>query len=182
MNVYRCRICGDAYLGSQAPSHCPFCGAHWEHFVDLALYPEDIDRVATTEAERDDLTVAIELETGNARFYLALAARNDRPELASAYKRLAKIEMEHCELFAKLAGTSMPRDIKEAGTAEGDWCASIEESEARELTAMNFYAQAALRATNERIREVFSAISAVEADHIEVDLVLARIAACPPAK
>lgn len=178
MNIYRCRICGDVYLGSQAPSHCPFCGAHWEHIVELAMYPGDIDRITITEVERDDLAAAIELETSNARFYLALASRKDRPELASAYKRLAKIEIEHCELFAKLAGTSMPRDIKLAGQAEGDWCDSIEESGARELTAMNFYAQAALRATNDRIREVFSAISAIEADHIEVDVVLARIAGC----
>jgi len=180
MNAFRCRICGDAYLGSQAPSHCPFCGAHWEYIVELAMYPEDINRITITEVERDDLAAAIQLETGNARFYLALGSRTDRPELASAYKRLAKIETEHCELFAKLAGTSMPKEIREAGTAQGDWCASIEESEARELTAMNFYAQAALRATNERIREVFSAISAVEADHIEVDVLLARIAGCSP--
>jgi len=28
MKMYRCRICGETYLGAEAPSHCPFCGAH----------------------------------------------------------------------------------------------------------------------------------------------------------
>ena len=26
LKLFRCRICGDPYLGSEAPSFCPFCG------------------------------------------------------------------------------------------------------------------------------------------------------------
>ena len=26
--VFICQICGDAYLGEEAPKNCPFCGAH----------------------------------------------------------------------------------------------------------------------------------------------------------
>ena len=27
MNLYICEICGDAYIGVEKPSDCPFCGA-----------------------------------------------------------------------------------------------------------------------------------------------------------
>ncbi|MRR13422.1 ferritin, partial [bacterium] len=30
LKMYRCRICGETYLGYEAPANCPFCGAHVE--------------------------------------------------------------------------------------------------------------------------------------------------------
>jgi rubrerythrin len=32
MKTYICQICGDAYIGSEKPSECPFCGAR-SHFI-----------------------------------------------------------------------------------------------------------------------------------------------------
>lgn len=178
MNIYRCRICGETYLGASAPTHCPYCGAHSEHLVDLMEYPEDINAVNVTEIEQNDLLEAIELERGNTRFYLAMGAHKSMPHLASVYKRLAKIEAEHCELFCKLAKVREPKDLKIPEDIAEDWCANIEESVAREQKATKFYSQAAERATNERIREVFSAISSVEADHIVLDSITNKIARC----
>ncbi|MFX1313583.1 MAG: rubredoxin-like domain-containing protein, partial [Promethearchaeota archaeon] len=28
VNVFVCKICGEAYIGEKAPSRCPFCGAY----------------------------------------------------------------------------------------------------------------------------------------------------------
>ncbi len=178
MKMYRCRICGETYLGSEAPSHCPFCGAHREAIVDTTEYPEDINQVDITEIERNDLLEAIELELSNARFYFAMAAHKDDMKLSSTYKRLAKVEAEHCELFCKLAGVPEPEDLTTPGEASDDWCANIEESVAREQRASKFYADAMGRATNERVKEVFGAVSLVEADHIELDGVASRLAGC----
>lgn len=178
MKLYRCRICGETYLGTEAPSHCPFCGAHRESMVDPATYPADINDIDLTEVERNDVMEAIELERSNARFYLAMAGRDGNATLSSAYKRLAKVEAEHCSLFCKLARVRKPLDLLEPSEADPDWCVNIADSLAREKRAQAFYALVVSRATNERIREVFTAVSAVEADHIELDGLTARMAGC----
>jgi len=179
MEIYRCRICGETYLGSEVPSHCPFCGAHSEYIVNTTDYPAGIDEVDLTEIERADILEAIELERSNARFYFGMGKhKQDNPALASAYKRLAKVEAEHCELFCKLAGVAQPEDLTTPDTVSAQWCANIEESIAREQRASRFYAEVVERATNERIKEVFGAVSAVETDHIELDGVAKGIAGC----
>lgn len=178
MKMYRCRICGETYLGSEPPSHCPFCGAHAHLIVDTLDYPEDVNEVDLTEVERNDVLQAIELERANTRFYLAMAAHRDNLKLSSAYKRLAKVEAEHCSVFCKLAGVAKPADLMEPDAASDDWCANIDESLAREQRASRFYAQAGERATNERIREVFAAVSEIEVDHIDLDNLAKEIAGC----
>jgi len=174
MKIYRCRICGETYLGSDAPAMCPFCGAHAELFVDTADYPEDINEIQPTEIERADLETSIDLELSNTRFYLAMAQRSDNPKLASAYKRLASIEAEHCSTFCKLAKVPKPADLREPGDELGSWEADIDESLRREMRASALYAEFSARATSPRLLEVWSAVSAVEADHIELDGVAKR--------
>lgn len=169
MKMYRCRICGETYLGGERPSHCPFCGAHGELIVDTADFPTDINAVQLTEVERADLETAVELERSNTRFYLAMALRDDNPTLANAYKRLAAIEAEHCSLFCKLSGQPKPADLREPGEELGFWEADIDESARRERRASDLYAEFAARATSPRLLEVWTAVSAIEADHIEID-------------
>ena len=178
MNFYRCRICGETFLGTEAPNRCPFCGAAADLFVLTTDFPENINDIQVTELERADIETAIELERGNARFYRALGLQKDNPKLASAYKRLANVEAEHCSLFCKLAGVAKPADLMEPGFAPADWCANIADSLAREQKASAFYAEAATRATSPRIVEVLAAVSAVERDHIVLDGVAANMAGC----
>lgn len=178
MKMIRCRICGEVYLGSETPSHCPFCGAHRDYLVASEEYPADINDVRLTEVERADLESAIELERSNTRFYLGMAKHKEEDVLSSAYKRLSKIEAEHCELFCKLADVDEPDDLSVPMEVSSDWCANIAESVEREKRASSLYRTFADRATNERIREVFGAVSAVEADHIEFDGVASAYAGC----
>jgi rubrerythrin len=169
MKMYRCRICGETYLGYEAPTNCPFCGAHGELFVALEDYPEDVNSVQLTETERADLDTSIEVERSNTRFYLGMAKRDDNPGLANTYKRLAAVESEHCSLFSKLARLPKPADIREPGNELGSWLADIDESARREHHASELYTEFAARATSPRLVEVWTAVSAVETDHIELD-------------
>jgi rubrerythrin len=169
LKVYRCRICGEVYLGYEAPENCPFCGAHIAFLIPPEEYPADINSMSITETERGDLESSIELETANTRFYLGMAERKDNEVLRATYKRLAKVEAEHCELFCKLADLSEPADLMEPGETTGAWETDIEESLRRENRASGLYAIFAERATNERLKEVWNAISAVETDHITLD-------------
>ncbi len=178
MKMLRCRICGETYLGTEVPSHCPFCGAHREHIVPAPEYPADINEVQLAEVERGDLETSIELERSNTRFYLGMAQHKDEHVLSSTYKRLAKVEAEHCELFCKLAGLEEPEDLDVPEEVSDDWCANIAESVKREQRASRLYRQFAERATNERIREVFDAVSVVESDHIELDGETSSYAGC----
>lgn len=169
LRIFRCRICGEVYLGYEAPENCPFCGAHVEFLEAPERYGPDLDTVQVTETERVDLESSIGLETANCRFYLGMAARKDNDTLRATYKRLAKVEAEHCELFCRLAGVDEPADLMTPGETTGSWATDIEESLARENRASALYAVFAERATNDRLREVWSAISAVESDHITLD-------------
>jgi rubrerythrin len=178
MKMYRCRICGETHLGYEKPSNCPFCGAHADLIVLAPEYPSDINDVQLTEAERKDVLESIELERSNTRFYLAMSAHKDNDALASAYKRLARIESEHCSLFCKLARVSKPADLTEQSQASDDWCVNIDDSLARERRASDFYAEVMSRATSDRIREVFAAVSAIEADHIDLDGLAKEYAGC----
>jgi rubrerythrin len=177
MKMYRCRICGETYLGSEAPSQCPFCGAHKEHLIDTVDFPTDINDIQPTEVEIADLEASIELETANTRFYLAMGTHKENAPLSSAYKRLAKIEAEHCELFCNLANRAEPDDLMTpVEQTTGSWKTDIEESLAREQRASRLYAEFAARATNPRLKEVWEAVSAVEADHIDLDNVALTLA------
>ncbi len=169
MKLYRCRICGDTYLGSEAPSHCPFCGAHRELMVEAREFPPDINAVDPTETEHADLEASIELETSNTRFYLAAARRPGNDALRSYFKRLAKVEAEHCGIFCKLLGADKPSDLMTPSESTGSWASDIQDSLKREKRATGLYHTFAERATSERLREVFAAIADVETDHIALD-------------
>lgn len=176
LKMFRCRICGETYLGYDAPENCPFCGAHVEFMQPAEEYPEGINAVQLTESERADLESSIELERANTRFYLGMAERKDNDLLRSAYKRLARVEAEHCSLFCKLAGVPKPADLTAPGATTGSWLTDIDESLARENRASALYATFSARATGERLKEVWEAISAVEADHITLDELAKRFA------
>lgn len=169
MKLFRCRICGETYLGYEAPSTCPFCGAHREHMVDPAEYTPRVNEIQPTEVERTDLEAAIEVERSNTRFYLGMAERHDNDTLRSAYKRLARVEAEHCALFCKLAGQPKPGDLTVPAETSGDWASDIAESLRRERRAAGLYAEFKSRATSPRLIEVFDAVGAVERDHIDLD-------------
>ncbi len=169
LRMYRCRICGEVYLGYDAPENCPFCGAVVEFLEAPEKYPAGVNDIDITETERTDLESSIELERANTRFYLGMAERKDNDTLRATYKRLAKIEAEHCSVFCKLAKVAKPADLLTPGETTGSWASDIEESLVRENRATTLYAMFADRATNDRLREVWSAISAVETDHITLD-------------
>lgn len=169
MRLIRCRICGETYLGTETPSRCPFCGAAAFYLVEPDAYSSGENRVDLTEVERTDLDTAISLERSNARFYAAMGTLGGDEALASTYKRLSRIEAEHCSVFCKLSGQPKPDDLASPEGDAGTWTDAIEESARRERRAADFYAEAAGRATNPRLREVFEAVSAVEVDHLAVD-------------
>jgi rubrerythrin len=165
----RCRICGETYVGPGIPPACPFCGAHDLYLVDADEFPRGLNDVQLTEVERDLLQQAIAIERSNARYYVAVAKLPGDDALCSAFKRLSRIEAEHCSVFSKLLREPKPTDLDEPEGEVQGWAAAVAESSAREHRAAEFYGQAATSATSLRLREVFTAIASVEVDHIAFD-------------
>ncbi|MRS12466.1 MAG: hypothetical protein EG823_05265 [Actinobacteria bacterium] len=169
LRIYRCRICGEVFLGYVAPENCPFCGAHIAFLEAPEKYPAGVNDIQLTESERADLETSIEVERSNTRFYLGMAERKDNDTLRATYKRLARVEAEHCSLFCKLAKVPKPADLAEPGETTGAWATDIEESLRRENRATGLYVTFAARATSPRLVEVWTEVAAVEADHITLD-------------
>lgn len=178
MKMLRCRICGDTYLGTETPSRCPFCGADTRYFVEAGGFSSAENRLQLTESERDHIRTAVGIERSNARYYRAAASLAGDEDLASAFKRLAKIEAEHCAIFSKLLGEPQPDDLDGPEGAPRDWCEAIKESSSREARARLFYDEVVAAATNVRVKEVFEAIRDVERDHLAVDEAAAAHARC----
>ena len=177
VRVWRCQICGDTYLGVNWPSNCPYCGASFDYLDASKDYPLDIQECTPTEAECKDLETAMDIEITNLTFYRQLGKLGDtRALIPSAYRALAKIETEHLIVFAKALGTTAPTEPANPLTVQDSFAANIAASHKREEEASAFYAEAAARATTPRIKQIFTAISAVEADHMEIDNFLLEVA------
>ena len=65
--LFRCRICGDPYLGSEPPSFCPFCGAPQKYLVPAEEYVDRNDVPNLSARSRANLEKALDLEVQKRR-------------------------------------------------------------------------------------------------------------------
>lgn len=171
MNVWRCLICGDSFIGEGRPTNCPFCGAHEKYMVKIGEWEDLNEGVVLTSKTRTNVVKALEIEISNASFYEAAAekcAQLGDDEARSIFRALFKVESEHASLFTKVLKENIPSfDIKEQ--AKETVRANFEESLRREKLASTFYQEAHHEATEDRARQVFKALVEVEKDHLALD-------------
>ena len=136
MKVYRCRICGEVYIGKEKPNSCPFCGAHENYFV-LAKEWALLRSETLSDITRENLEKALDLEINNTNFYKAASEKSRDVHFSSMFKGLSKVEREHASAICKHLGIEKP-----------DSTAGLE------------------RATEEEIKEFFKALMEIESDHI----------------
>ncbi|MCW3489393.1 ferritin family protein [Dethiobacter alkaliphilus] len=163
---YRCQICGETYLGSDAPDRCPYCGAHGRWMMGAAEWVKT-GKVEMSEQSYEDCMKAIQLEVGNAAFYKC-AQKNAQTQVTQAiFKRLQKQEAEHAELLAEMAGVEEP-DLPDEDCAGNDDAQNLADAHAREQRAIQFYLQVADRAPEKRVQEVFRALADIESEHLKI--------------
>lgn len=169
MKVFRCRICGDPYVGYEKPSNCPFCGAHADFIVDADKWVDENESVNPGEISRKNLEKALELEMSNSAFYKCAAEHAIDTSCEAMFKALGKIEAEHASVISKLLSIPKP-DISriEIYCTKSD-ISNIEESSVREKSASEFYAKATEEAVEPRVKEVFKELVEIEKDHLELD-------------
>ena len=169
VKVYRCRICGDPYIGSEAPTQCPFCGAAQRFFVEAQDWNPDEFNVTISEVSRKNLEAALQLELDNAAFYdcakNAADKANDHYSLAK-FKALMKVEREHASAISKFLKITRPELEKQACNANAK--ANTKEGWEREDRAIKAYAKFRDEATEPRLKEFFEVLVEIETDHLDL--------------
>ena len=165
MKVYRCRICGEVYIGEEKPKSCPFCGAHQNYFV-LAKEWKLLESESLSEISKENLRKALELEIDNTNFYKAVSERSKDVYVSSMFKGLSKVEREHASAICKHLKIEKPDSKAGLDKAVDSDRANIEEANRREKRAVKFYTEARNQAPEEEIKEFFKALMEIESDHI----------------
>ena len=165
MKVYRCRICGEVYIGEERPRSCPFCGAHQSYFV-LAKEWSLIKSAKLSDITKENLKKALDLEINNTNFYKAVSGKTKDVYVQGMFKGLSKVEREHASTICKHLGIAKPDSdvgLDKAVDSDED---NIKEANQRERRAVKFYGQAQAQAPEPEIKDFFKAIMQIESDHI----------------
>lgn len=167
MKTYICQICGDAYLGSEKPKNCPFCGAR-EAFMKEGheALPIVIQLFEIGEQSRTNLMQTLALETHANAIYLCMAGKAKNYEVKAMFKRLAKVELEHANIVTKFLKIEMPAINPEICSDED--VENFKETIKLEENASSLYLRFAKEASEQNIRIFFTAINQAEMDHIEL--------------
>jgi rubrerythrin len=170
MEFYRCVICGDVYMGKGRPSNCPFCGAH-ERYLSLNQKWVDENQELTTisDISRKNLKTALQLEVNNSPFYRDAMNKTSDAALKGVLKYLSKTEGEHASVVRKILQCELIEPEPGKEVAMDDDRANVEAAHAREVAATAFYKKAAGEAVEPRVKKVFTALSEIEGDHIDLE-------------
>jgi rubrerythrin len=170
VRVWRCRICGDPYIGAVPPSNCPFCGAHAEYII-LASDWDDPKVENLNDQDRGNLEKALGIENSNTAFYRCSATKADEEgdfEGFATFKALSKVENEHASIIRKMLGLPKP-ESEPTEECHDAYIDNVGESLKRETRATSFYSDSAAVASDPRVKEVFAALVLIETDHIQLD-------------
>lgn len=166
IKLWRCKICGDPYIGVSPPNRCPFCGAYENFIVEAKDFKETFD-VELNEKDTANAKKALEVEISNAQFYFCAAEKTDDEGGKQLFKALGKVEAEHASVWRKilkLQKEEIPKS-EECSTSNQN---NLKESHEREERAINFYKQAAKESENPRVRQIFGEFVQVETDHLKL--------------
>lgn len=167
MKTYICEICGDAYIGEDKPSQCPFCGAGNGFIKDgVEANPVVNETIEVNEKERENLMKTLELEIHANAIYLCMAGKTDKYEIKAMYKRLAKVELEHAVIVTKILKIEKPAEVSVtcADTDNENFNATID----LEDNASKLYTQFTQETENANLKKFWGALSIVEKEHLEL--------------
>jgi len=169
VKVFRCRICGDPYIGVDAPTRCPYCGAPKRFFVDARTWNVDEFNVNLSIISKKNLESALSLELGNAAFYDCAKAAADKAGDVynfAKFKALMKVEREHASAISKFLKITAPE--LEKLTCKTDSIKNTQEGFEREGRAIKSYSKFRDEATELRIKEFFATLVEIETDHLNL--------------
>ena len=167
MKTFICEICGDAYLGMEAPSKCPFCGAdHYYIKQGNEANPVFLREGEISEISKKNLLETLDLEMKASAIYLCMAGKASSYEVEKMYKRLAKVELEHATIATKFLKIAMPEILTEQCSDED--LENFKKTIKLEEHATGLYSKFAKESEEQNIKIFFTALNQAEQDHIEL--------------
>jgi rubrerythrin/rubredoxin len=163
VNVWRCEICGESYIGNEVPPQCPFCGVN-RRFIKSARIAKVSFDVALNENDLANVKYALAIELNNAGFYFCAARNTDDDEGKVIFKALGKVESEHASIWKKVLKLEKV-DIRPENCSKRN-AENLMESHTRETRAIEFYRKAAQESKDMRLKQIFAALVEVETDHL----------------
>ena len=165
VKLWRCEICGDPYIGEEAPANCPFCGAK-KKYIKLAKEAKVSYDLKLNEKDIANAEHALQVEVSNSTFYFCAAAKTDDAEGKLLFKALGKVEGEHASIWKKILKLDkVPQGNDQCHIKNKE---NLEDSHARETRAIGFYSQAARESVDPRMKQIFEALVEVETDHLHL--------------
>jgi rubrerythrin len=156
-------VCGDPYVGENAPSQCPFCGAHGKYIVEANRAVVSFD-VILNDTDRENVRHALDVEVSNSTFYAKASKASQSNEIKLLFKALSKIEVEHAAIWRKILKLDqVPVGNDECFSTDNE---NLHESHTRETRAIDFYKKAASVSQNARVRMIFNSLIEIESDHL----------------
>lgn len=122
VKLYVCKICGEPYLGENAPHDCPFCGAPKQYIDSFENFTE-IWNTELNNQEKQELEETLELEINATAYYLNVAEQSKKYSKTNRlFKQLSRVENEHAEIAAKFLNIKLPeiKGEKTKGTIRKD--------------------------------------------------------------
>ncbi len=167
MKIFICEICGDAYIGSEKPADCPFCGAKG-NFIKLGSEANPIinQENEISELSKKNLEETLQLEIKANAIYLCMAGKAKSYEIKAMYKRLAKIEFEHANIACKLLKIKMPEIISQE--CSDDEVENFKKTIELEDHAVELYKKFAAETDEKNIKIFFTALAQAEEGHKEL--------------
>jgi rubrerythrin len=169
VKVLRCRLCRESYIGEEAPSRCPFCGALGWFFISAENWDPSEYVFEISDVSKATLEAALKLELSNTEFYLCAmkAAQANGDEYGYAkFKALKNVENEHAEAIVKLL------KIKESSlkkiSCSNNFKENTQEGWERENRAIKAYAKFAKEAPELQLKQFFESLVEIETDHLEL--------------
>lgn len=165
MKVFRCRICGEVYIGKDMPASCPFCGAH-QNYLLLAREWSLIKAANLSDTSKEYLKKSLDLEINNTNFYRVVSEKSKDIYIQSMFKGFSKVEREHASAICKHLEIEKPDSTAGLDKAVDSDQENMEEAARREKFAVKFYGEAAGRVPEPQIKDFFKALIEIESDHI----------------
>jgi rubrerythrin len=164
VKVWRCRICGDSYIGTRRPSTCPFCGAH-EKFVLLARDWTLPVKEELSDPARRDLERTLEIELGKAAFYACAADKAGQGLDFAVFDALSREHAKHASIVRQMLGLAKPSTTGQ-GTCHDTTEANLKEALDRQKKAASLYAEIRDRTSEPKAKEIYQALVEIETDHL----------------
>lgn len=148
--------------------YCPFCGAP-KQYLQVNGKEYDYDRSSLNDEALKIIDHAVKLEIFNGDFYKKASVLAKSEEIKKIFEALSRVEYMHARIHKKIGNFKEDPILRDMDYSKYDSDdALLEMACKREKHAVEYYERYSGTISDSNIRKVFSVLSSVEEEHIEL--------------